>query len=208
MLATCAEELYPKNEAHKQSLLKHDMIYLLITDLLFYQRPLKSKKSLIADCPYEYYEYVDKQTGEIKRQGIKCIAKSNPYFQEFRLWQFISNLRLFNRADDKEVTGQYLASEEDYVRLFSFLNNRKEIGQDVLMKDFLKLKKVTIGNEKTYALRWNYVDDKEKKYPCNETRHELLAALDRAGMPHEWLDEPGREYKLWHLLYSVETKSE
>lgn len=208
MLAACAEELYPKNEPHKQSLMKRDMVYLLITDLLFYQRPLKSKKSLIADCPYEYYEYVDKQTGEIKRQGIKCIAKSNPYFQEFRLWQFISNLRLFNRVDDKEVTGQYLASEEDYVRLFTFLNDRKEIGQDVLMKDFLKLKKVTIGNEKTYALRWNYVDDKEKKYPCNETRHELLAALDRAGMPHEWLDEPGREYKLWHLLYSVETKSE
>src|SRR3712207_6740700 len=130
MLATCAEELYPKNEAHKQSLLKHDMIYLLITDLLFYQRPLKSKKSLIADCPYEYYEYVDKQTGEIKRQSIKCVAKSNPYFQEFRLWQFISNLRLFNRIDDKEVTNQYLTSEEDYVRLFTFLNDHKEIVQE------------------------------------------------------------------------------
>ncbi|HEY9543579.1 MULTISPECIES: type II CRISPR RNA-guided endonuclease Cas9 [Bacteroidales] len=208
MLATCAEELYPKNEAHKQSLLKHDMIYLLITDLLFYQRPLKSKKSLIADCPYEYYEYVDKQTGEIKRQSIKCVAKSNPYFQEFRLWQFISNLRLFNRIDDKEVTNQYLTSEEDYVRLFTFLNDHKEIVQDTLMKDFFKLKKVIIGNEKTYPVRWNYVDDKDKKYPCNETRYELLTALDRAGMPHEWLNNPGREYKLWHLLYSVETKKE
>ena len=56
--------------------MKKDMAYLLITDLIFYQRPLKSKKSLIADCPYEYYEYVIKETGEIKRQGIKCIAKS------------------------------------------------------------------------------------------------------------------------------------
>ena len=101
-LVNCIKELYPNNKAHQDSLMKKDMIYLLITDLIFYQRPLKSKKSLIADCPYEYYEYVIKETGEIKRQGIKCIAKSNPYYQEFRLWQFIINLRLFDRTEDKE----------------------------------------------------------------------------------------------------------
>jgi len=80
MLAVCAEELYRSNLPHQQSLLKKDMVYLLLSDLIFYQRPLKSKKSLIADCPYEYYRYVDKETGEIKKQGIKCIAKSNPYY--------------------------------------------------------------------------------------------------------------------------------
>ena len=109
-LVNCIKELYPNNKAHQDSLMKKDMIYLLITDLIFYQRPLKSKKSLIADCPYEYYEYVIKETGEIKRQGIKCIAKSNPYYQEFRLWQFIINLRLFDRTNDKEITSEYLSS--------------------------------------------------------------------------------------------------
>ena len=64
-LVNCIKELYPNNKAHQDSLMKKDMIYLLITDLIFYQRPLKSKKSLIADCPYEYYEYVIKETGEI-----------------------------------------------------------------------------------------------------------------------------------------------
>lgn len=184
------------------------MIYLLITDLIFYQRPLKSKKSLIADCPYEYYEYVIKETGEIKRQGIKCIAKSNPYYQEFRLWQFIINLRLFDRTNDKEITSEYLSSMEDYTRLFTYLNDRKDINQETLLKDFFKQKKVKRGMEKEFPIRWNYIEDKEKKYPCNETRHELLAALDKAGIDHSWLDDKERFYRLWHLLYSVESKEE
>ncbi|WP_028897309.1 type II CRISPR RNA-guided endonuclease Cas9 [Prevotella sp. HUN102] len=208
MLAACAEELYKGNLPHQQSLLKKDMSYLLLDDLLFYQRPLKSKKSLIADCPYEYYEYVDKESGEIKRQTIKCIAKSNPYFQEFRLWQFIINLRLFDRTDDKEVTEEYLPSKEAYARLFAYLNDRNDINQETLLKDFFKLKKEKMGNDKVYPIRWNYIEDTSKKYPCNETRHELLVALQRAGIDKEWLADKRLEYRLWHLLYSVEAKSE
>lgn len=207
-LVNCIKELYPNNKAHQDSLMKKDMTYLLITDLIFYQRPLKSKKSLIADCPYEYYEYVIKETGEIKRQGIKCIAKSNPYYQEFRLWQFIINLRLFDRTNDKEITSEYLSSMEDYTKLFTYLNDRKEINQEILLKDFFKQKKVKMGMEKEFPIRWNYIEDKEKKYPCNETRHELLAALDKAGIDHSWLDDKERFYRLWHLLYSVESKEE
>lgn len=207
-LIACIKELYPNNKPHQDSLIKKDMTYLLITDLIFYQRPLKSKKSLIADCPYEYYEYVIKETGEIKRQGIKCIAKSNPYYQEFRLWQFIINLRLFDRNNDKEVTSEYLSSTEDYTKLFTYLNDRKDINQEVLLKDFFKQKKVKRGMEKEFPIRWNYIEDKDKKYPCNETRHELLAALDKAGIDHSWLDDKERFYRLWHLLYSVESKEE
>ena len=207
-LNKCAEELYKNNQPHRNSLLTKDLAYLLLEDLIFYQRPLKTKKSLIAECPYEAYKYVDKETGEIKRQGIKCIAKSNPYYQEFRLWQFISNLRLFNKADDKEVTADYLPTQDDYVRLFAYLNDRKEINQETLLKEFFKLKKITVNSEKVFPIRWNYIEDKEKKYPCNETRHELLLALDRVGIDHSWLEKPGQEYRLWHLLYSVESKEE
>jgi len=44
----CIRELYKSNAAHQESLRQKDMIYLLVDDLLFYQRPLKSKKSLKA----------------------------------------------------------------------------------------------------------------------------------------------------------------
>lgn len=205
-LNACAKELYKNNQQHQEYLLKKDMKYLLLDDLIFYQRPLKSKKSLIADCPYEVYKYNYKQTGKKEQKKIKCIAKSNPYYQEFRLWQFISNIHLFNVTDGKDVTSEYLKTKEDYVRLFTYLNDRKEIKQETLLKGFLKLKKETIGSEKIYPIRWNYIEDANKSYPCNTTRHELLLAFDRAGIQRELLDVEGREYRLWHLLYSIESK--
>lgn len=210
MLAACAKELYQKNEAHRKNLLQKDMEYLLVDDLLFYQRPLKSKKSLIDNCPYEQhmYEFVDKETGEIKKdqiQNIKCIAKSNPYFQEFRLWQFIQNLRLYRREDDAEVTGEYLQSSEDYVRLFLYLNDKKEIKMETVLKDFLGMKKAK-GKDAGYPLRWNYVED--KTFPSNETRYEILSALHKAGISPDWADENNRIYRLWHLLYSVNDRLE
>ena len=168
-LNACAKELYKNNQQHQEYLLKKDMKYLLLDDLIFYQRPLKSKKSLIADCPYEVYKYNYKQTGKKEQKKIKCIAKSNPYYQEFRLWQFISNIHLFNVTDGKDVTSEYLKTKEDYVRLFTYLNDRKEIKQETLLKGFLKLKKETIGSEKIYPIRWNYIEDANKSYPCNTT---------------------------------------
>lgn len=206
MLESCICELYAQNIAHQESLRRKDLAYLLIEDLIFYQRPLKSKKSLISNCPYEQYKYVDKDTGEIKIQHIKCIAKSNPYYQEFRLWQFIQNLRIYSRdgVDEKEVTKEYLASEEDYVRLFYYLNDRKDISQEIFLKEFLGLKKPK-GKDAQYPCRWNYVED--KVYPCNETRHTLLKALKKVYLTSDVLNRES-EYNLWHLLYSVEDKNE
>jgi CRISPR-associated endonuclease Csn1 len=203
----CIKELYAKNIAHQDSLRKKDLIYMLVEDLLFYQRPLKSKKSLIDNCPYESYQYVDKETGEIKIQHIKCIAKSNPYFQEFRLWQFIQNLRVFKRGDinDEDVTEEYLKNEEDYIKLYKFLNDKDKIKQDVFLKDFLKIKKPK-GKDAKYPLRWNYVEDKD--YPCNTTRHALLNALKKAEIDTAIIDNKDEEYRLWHLLYSVNDKTE
>lgn len=206
-LEKCIVELYASNKAHQDSLRRKDLIYLITEDLLFYQRPLKSKKSLIADCPVEKYEYVDKKTGEIKIQHIKCIAKSNPYYNEFRLWQFVQNIRLFNREGIHEidVTERYLASWEDRKKLFLFLNNLKEIKQDTLLKEFFHLKKPK-GKDSKYPLRWNYVED--KAYPCNETRHLLLSSLKKANVNEDLIAEKSEEYRLWHLLYSVDDKEE
>ena len=167
-LSKCVKELYAKNTAHQQSLMKKNMLYLLSNDIIFYQRPLKSKKSLISDCPYEAYSYVDKTTGEIKTQHIKCVAKSNPYFQEFRLWQFIQNLRLFDCSsiEETEVTKTYLKTEEDYVKLFLYLNDKEKINQDTLLKEFFSIKKPK-GKDAKMPVRWNYVVDKLYKirYP-------------------------------------------
>jgi len=214
----CIEELYPNNEAHRNNIAKPDFVNLFVNDILFYQRPLKSKKSLISNCPYE--SHFDKEGNE---HPVKCIAKSNPLFQEFRLWQFVQNLRIYQRErlvndgqldlfgsasagklqTDVDVTNEFLKTEDDYVKLFDWLNDRASIKQDTLLNSYFKVKKQR-GQEQ-YPYRWNYVEDKE--YPCNETRATILSGLSKCNIESTFLSHE-TEMLLWHILYSVEDKIE
>lgn len=208
LLQACIEELYPSNEAHRNTISKYSMSKLLVEDVIFYQRPLKSKKSLISDCPYEEHTYVDKETGEIHTAPVKCIAKSHPLFQEFRLWQFLSNLRIYQKegtlngklTTDIDVTNEFLKNADDYVNLFDWLNQKKEIKQDAFFKyPAFGLKK----NAANY--RWNYVED--KTYPCNETHSRILFHWVKTDIDQSLLTIDLEE-KLWHILYSISDKNE
>lgn len=204
----CIEALYPSNEMQRKNIANRDFIYLLMDDVLFYQRPLKTKKSLIANCPYEENEYINRETAEIKKAPLKCIAKSHPLFQEFRLWHFLSNTRIYQKEKeingtlhlDVDVTAEFLKTEADYAALFDWLNSRKEIDQ----KAFLKYPKFGLKKEIS-NYRWNYVEDKQ--YPCNETRYAILSRLEKAGVCLDFLSDE-KEIALWHILYSVTDKQE
>lgn len=196
----CLNELYPNNEPRRNSISTRDFCHLFIEDIIFYQRPLKSKKSLIDNCPYEENRYIDKESGEIKHASIKCIAKSHPLYQEFRLWQFIVNLRIYRKETDVDVTQELLPTEADYVTLFEWLNEKKEIDQ----KAFFKYP--PFGFKKTTSnYRWNYVED--KPYPCNETHAQIITRLGKAHIPKAFLSKE-KEETLWHILYSIEDKQE
>jgi CRISPR-associated endonuclease Csn1 len=200
----CVEELYPRNEAHQQNIINNDFTYLLVEDVIFYQRPLKSKKSTISNCPYESRSFIKEGIKEV--QPIKCISRSNPIFQEFRLWQFIKNLKIHQRGItinnipeiDYPVTEQFLKTQVEIIELYDFLNDKREIDQKQLLKHF----KVS---EKTH--RWNYVED--KKYPCNDTRASFLNRLSKVTNlnPDTFLTKE-TEHELWHIVYSVKDKKE
>lgn len=203
----CIEELYENNTAHRENIKEKSFVHLFINDILFYQRPLKSKKSLISDCPFEQRTYI--KDGKKEIQSIKCISKSNPLFQEFRLWQFIQNLKIYQKEktidsktySDVNVTTEFLKSEDDYTNLFDWLNERKEIDQKAFLKyPAFNLKK----NAENY--RWNYVED--KSYPCNETHNSIVNRLSKVQkVPSGFLTRE-KEQDLWHILYSVEDKIE
>ena len=198
----CIEELYPSNKAYRLNIANRNFTFLFVDDILFYQRPLKTKKSLIGNCPYEEHVGIDKAIGEEKKYGVKCIAKSHPLYQEFRLWQFLSNLRIYKKrlADDVDVTQDFLKTEKDYVALFDWLNEKKTIAQ----KSFLKYPAFGLKKDAD-NYRWNYVEDKD--YPCNETRAQILAYLSKAGVSSDFLTMELEE-RLWHLLYSIDDKQE
>ena len=208
LLAQCIQELYPHNEGHRNLITRRDFIHLFIDDILFYQRPLKSKKSLIGNCPYESHKGIDKETGEIKEYGVKCIAKSHPLYQEFRLWQFLSHLRIYQKEKyvngkletDVDVTNEFIASEKEIATLFEWLNERTDIDQ----KSFLKYPPFGLKKNALNEYRWNYVED--KTYPCNETHAAICARLAKANIPARL--SPQMEEHLWHLLYSISDKDE
>lgn len=189
----CLEALYPSNEAYRQNIAKRDFVYLLKDDILFYQRPLKSKNSLISNCSYEFY--IDNKD---LKHFLKCAAKSNPYFQEFRVWQYVQNIKVYPIDDLQKKPSMPSLFEQpiDIEKLFEFLNDRDSVEQNDVLK-FYKL------NPKEY--RWNYPDD--KKIPCNETRATILKGLKNAGVDKVFLTKEN-EYALWHILYSISDKVE
>lgn len=200
----CIEELYRYNEAHKNNIKDNGFDYLFLEDIIFYQRPLKSNKSTISNCPYESRVFI--KGGKKEIQPIKCISKSNPIYQEFRLWQFIHNLRIYEKDGEvdgkivinKDVTSQILTTQEDYAHFFGFLNDKAEISQNGVLKYF-KLS--------TDRYRWNNVED--KKYPCNETRSEFIKRLSKIeGLDLSKALTKDFEKCLWHIIYSVKDKKQ
>lgn len=216
--------LYPNNENHRNALADQSFSNLLCDDIIFYQRDLKPQKSLIADCKFEYAKY--QKDGEEIKKPLKCIAKSNPFFQEFRLWHFIKNLRIFQK-DTVNEQGEKLVNldvTDDKLtlstkeRLFEKLNERKEISQSAL----LRLLGLDVAQ---YA--WNYEESHVE--PCNETRYDFVRRLKRI-KGFDWetflsakskihaakreseddklIDGPTNEYLLWHFFYSVKKKEE
>ncbi|WP_415060958.1 type II CRISPR RNA-guided endonuclease Cas9 [Flavobacterium sp.] len=230
-LNDCIRELYKQNEAHQNMLNGKDFVHLLVNDIIFYQRPLRSQKSSIGECSLEYRfhnkiqkdtdgsfikdskgKYVfelDKSGNIVKdKQYLKAIPKSHPLYQEFRLWQWIYNLKIHTKEDDTDVTNQFITRKEDLEYLFEQLNNRKEIKQDALIKILFEksgLKGKALSAEAA-KYRWNYVED--KVYPCNETRTQIRTRLDKVeNVPTNFLT-PEKEQQLWHIIYSVTDKIE
>ena len=210
LYAACINELYPRNEAHKNNIQSKDFVYLFVNDILFYQRPLKSKKSEIQDCPFESYQYIDKNTGEVLPTHPKCIAKSHPLYQEFRVWQFLSNLKIYQREKiingktifDDDVTPNLIPDANKYEELFVWLYQQKEVSQDALLKHI-------VGNKEYKKYRWNYVED--KVYPCNTTRQLIISFFKKAEISEEKylpLCDDEHIVALWHILYSINDTKE
>lgn len=205
----CILELYSNNYTKQNILKQKDFTHLLVNDIVFYQRPLKSKKSLIDGCKFENRTYL--KDGEKITEPIKVIHKSHPLYQEFRLWQFLGNMKIYKREklvngklkSDVDVTTEFLPDEDAIVKAFDILNNKAKIKQSQL----LALKEVFGKKLSEKEYRWNYVEDKE--YPLNETRALFISKLSKdKSFDYKSFLTIENEIKLWHLLYSISDKKE
>lgn len=207
LLQDCVRELYRNNEQHQQMLEAKDFVHLFLNDIIFYQRPLRSQKSSISNCTLESRQSKN-ENGDVVIYPLKVIAKSNPFYQEFRLLQWLQNLALYTKDDDKNVTNEFLGSSKDWEDLLTWLQSKKEIKQeqlvDFLLKKKLEVKSVPKAEKEKY--RWNYVQDKD--YPGNETRYLMQSRLDKVENISKDFLSFENEMALWHIIYSVNDKIE
>lgn len=227
----CVRELYRNNASHQFQLSKRDFVHLFVDDIIFYQRPLKSKKSSIGRCTLEFREYIS--PGKNGRQNkvkeyLKAIPKSHPLYQEFRVWQWLYNLRIYEKDGDTDVTQKFIRSAADLENLFTFLMRQKEVNhRDILQYFIYPIMKEQFPGAKPAALnreiakeiskyRWNFVFDdskeketeKSKTYPCNETGYEIRKRLEKVnGLPATFLTSEIEQH-LWHIIYSVNDRIE
>jgi CRISPR-associated endonuclease Csn1 len=205
--------------------LKHEIRDIVI----FYQRRLKSKKSLIAYCQFESHQEKKMVDGKQKTVtiGLKVCPKSSPLFQEFKTWQVLNNLVLVNTETGEEVK----LSIEQKNLLAEELKIKASLSKGDALKLLFKSKakeydmnfKILEGNRtmdqlfKTYASIIEANEDKE----INLTKMSEAEIIDVIGrfFKQYGIDtglltfdsslegqafENQPVYKLWHLLYSYE----
>jgi len=204
--------LYPNNSNHQKAIKELDFNYLIKDDILLYQRDLKSKKSLIADCVYEKenFERTNEKTGKKYKMPLKSIHKFNPLYQEFRLWQFIKRLKVIKKEDahneeikiNIDVTAQLLTNEIKE-ELYGVLNDKESVTEkDILAFLNKKSKSLSISADN---YKWNFTSEKE---PCNPTRYNFILRTKRIkGFKYKLFLSPENEYSLWHFFYSVKKRS-
>jgi len=207
LLKQSVNQLYKRNEAHKKNLNSLGMRHLIINDIIYYQRPLKSKKHLISNCKYESYCFNNKD-GSLTKKPIKCIPKSHPLYQEFRIWQYIHNIKIFKKEEinDQGIILKDVEQTDDILNyttktaLFDEFNIKKELSHSQILK-------AVNCNNKDYRI--NYEEGtKLKGNTFNYHVHKCLSpVMDKQDLA-EFMTDQHKMDKLWHVVYSLGDREE
>lgn len=207
---------------HKE--LTDDLKHTIRDIIIFYQRRLKSQKSLISICEFEQTEKEIIVDGKSKKItiGNRVIPRSSPLFQEFKIWQTLNNIEVTVKTDNSK----FYLTQDDKMLLAEELSVRDELKKSDILKLLfespakLDLNYKSIEGDKTSAALYQAysqilelsghepLDFRQTAKKIKSTVKEVFSSLGwntdilsfNATAP---LDEQPY-YKLWHLLYSFE----
>lgn len=195
--------------------------------IIFYQRRLKSQKTLISFCELENEEIEIEIDGnkKTKLRGSKVIPKSCPLFQEFKIWQNLNHIEIKN-VKTKEIFSLPIETKE---QLFEELNIRGNLSKKealVLITDKpneFDLNFATLeGNRTNQALYEAFLkmmlqeneEIESSKFTTSDLKENVLAFFEKENINQNILDfnaeiegkefEKQPSYLFWHLLYSYE----
>lgn len=194
--------------------------------IIFYQRPLKSKKAMLDICEFENrtVSYEIEGQEKTKTVGLKVCPKASFLFQEFKVWQILNNIMVKSDADSRPL------SQDEKDVLFRELTIREKISKANALKllfkrpkDFdLNYKEIEGNRSMTAIMRacvnivamTGHEDLDYDKTPTDDIYHIVTAVFKSLGFATDFLffDDSlqGKEfytqpaYRLWHLLYSYE----
>ncbi len=207
-IMACQRVFYP-------DILTEENIRKIRDEIIFYQRPLKSCKHLVAHCEFSLHEYKTTD-GRSVISGPKVAPRSSPIFQVCKIWESINNLVLRNR--EGEV---YPFTKEERQRIFDFMDNHDRLTATDLYKILGISKKdgwwagKAIGkglqgnttkttlakclHDRTDLLRFNLetVDSKQIDTETGEVLRTISPSFENEPL-----------YRLWHIIYSMPEKNE
>lgn len=192
--------------------------------IIFYQRRLKSQKSLISYCEFESENrevIIDGKTKTITI-GSRVIPRSSPLFQEFKVWQTLNNLEVTDTTD----YSKHSLSEEDKALLAEELTIRKKLTDKEILKllydkpSILSLNYKEVEGDITSAafyqafsqlLEQSGHEALDFKKPAKTLKTQVREIFTSLGWNTDVLSFDASQpldaqpyYKLWHLLYSFE----
>lgn len=196
--------------------------------ILFYQRPLKSQKGLVSFCEFESHqiEVVIDGKKKTKLTGSRVAPRSSLLFQEFKIWQTINNIEIF---DSTREEARVLTQEEKQLLADELTFKPAMKASEVLKTLALSNRRYGLnfkelgGNSTMATLFKGYFDIVEasghgefdlSKLHYQEAIQILKEILPVLGCPRDiihfdsQLEKDAYEqqpvFKLWHLLYSYE----
>lgn len=152
-------ELYNINQTDYQKLWK----------AIIWQRPLRTQKGLVGYCIYE--------------KGKKRVQVSHPLYEEFRIWNFINNLKIlpptglnrqtyitekiyplfFKASNDFELKVILNQLKKDGARIESKFKEKTKVISAKLLKSFQDL----FGEDWKQILDWDNINNRESQ-PCKK----------------------------------------
>lgn len=209
--------LYPTQTKAEKSkfkeILSNDLYHVIANDIIYYQRELKSQKGLISGCQYEKIEI--HKNGERIKVGVKVAPRSSPDFQEFRIWQTIHNIRIYEKEQtvdgrfrfDVDVTREYLGNNEKGFetkeKLFELFDGSGEIDSKKIFKTINDFHSSKLS-EKTHKINLFYKEGITLK--GNEIKEVFRKAFKKANYAEESnqiLSDAKKLNNLWHIFYSI-----
>ncbi|MBE6304987.1 MAG: type II CRISPR RNA-guided endonuclease Cas9 [Bacteroidales bacterium] len=213
-----------ETQARYHSVLTDELKRYIRDVVIFYQRRLKSQKSLIGFCEFEQCRREVIKDGKTKTItiGSRVIPRSSPLFQEFKVWQILNNVEV----TDKTEKSKFQLSQEEKELLAEELSVRESMKKgEVLKMLFEDPKKYDLnfkeldGNKTSAQFYQAYSQILEDSghlplnfnLPASDIKATVKTIFESLGWNIDVLEFDASRpldgqafYRLWHLLYSFE----